>query len=159
MRRTDRQIVDIAAIQGIVEKAKVLHLGLWDGECPYVVPLHYGYTFKDGAFIFYMHSATEGHKLDLIRRYPCVCVELECDVALVSGGEIACKYGAAYASVIGRGQAEIVEDEQEKISALRLLMQNQTGRNFEISAQMADTVAVIKATIPSFTAKSRPMPL
>lgn len=158
MRRKDRQIVDTAQILRIIDTAKVLHLGLFDAEYPYVVPLHYGYEMIDGALIFYMHSAKEGHKLDLIRQNPRVCVALECDVQLVSGGEEACKYGAAYASVLGRGRAEIVDGAQEKIKALRLLMRHQAGRDFAIDARMAAPVAVIKAVIPHFTAKSRPLP-
>ncbi len=50
-------------------------------------------------------------------------------------------------------------DEQEKIAGLKLLMMNQTGREFEIDERMAKTVEVLKVTIHSFTAKSRPLNL
>ena len=155
MRRKDREITDIAEILRIVEKAKVLHLGLLDAGYPYVVPLHYGYEYAEGSLIFYLHSAKEGHKLDLIKSNPQVCVELECDVELVSGGEIPCKYGAAFASVIGRGKAELPEDEAEKIKGLKLLMMHQTGKAFEIDGSMAARVEVIRITVPDFTAKAR----
>ena len=137
MRRKDREITDTAGILRIVGSAKYLHLGLSDGDCPYIVPLHYGYEFEDGQLVFFLHSAKEGHKLDLIRANPNVCVELECGVEPVSGGDVPCRYGAAFASVIGRGRAEIVTDAQEKIRGLSLLMKHQTGREFEISAEMA----------------------
>ena len=84
-----------------------------------------------------------------------VCVELETNVELVSGGDVPCKYGASFASVFGRGKAELVENEQEKIKGLKLLMQNQTQRAFEINEEMAATVAVIKVTVDKFTAKRR----
>lgn len=106
MRRVDREVRDINEILKIVDKAKILHLGLFDIEYPYVVPLHYGYEYKDGILIFYMHAAKEGHKLDLIRRNRNVCIELECDVEEIPGGDIPCKYGSTFASVIGRGYAE-----------------------------------------------------
>ena len=102
-----------------------------------------------------MHSAKEGHKLDRLRHDSRVCVELECDAALVSGGDVPCRYGLSYASVIGWGTAGIVEDEAEKIRGLKLLMKNQTGRDFEFDGKMASAVAVIKAVIPRFTAKAR----
>ena len=86
---------------------------------------------------------------------PHVCVELETNVELVSGGDVPCKYGTSFASVFGRGQAELVENEQEKIKGLKLLMQNQTQRAFEINEEMAATVAVIKVTVDKFTAKRR----
>lgn len=154
MRRKDREVTDINEILKIVDKAKILHLGLFDDEYPYIVPLHYGYEYKDGNLIFYMHCAKEGHKLDLIRNNHNVCVELECDVELISGEDIPCKYGSTFASVIGKGHAEILEDEQEKIIGLKLLMKNQTGRDFEIDERMANIVGVIKVTVHSFTAKA-----
>lgn len=156
MRRKDREITDIDKILNITEKAKILRLGLFDKDYPYVVPLHYGYEFADSRLVFYMHSAKEGHKLELIASNPHVCVELDCDVELISGGEVPCMYGSSFASVIGRGVAEIVSDEQEKIKGLSLLMKHQTGRDFEINSQMAATVAVIRVTLKEFTAKSRP---
>lgn len=158
MRRKDREVTDIKEILHIVDAAKILHLGLIDEGYPYIVPMHYGYEFADGAFVFYMHSAKEGHKLDLIQKDPHVCVELETNVELVSGGEVPCMYGAAFASVIGKGTAEFVEEEQEKIKALELLMKNQTGRAFEITGKMAESVAVIRVVVREFTAKRRAVP-
>ena len=156
MRRKDREITDINQILDIAEGAKILHLGLMDDDgYPYIVPLNYGFETADGSLIFYMHSAKEGHKLDLIRRNAKVCVELECGTELVPGGDIPCRYGLTYASVVGWGTAEIVEDEQEKVRGLKLLMKNQTGRDFEMDGRMASAVEVLKAVVPRFTAKAR----
>ena len=155
MRRKDREITAIEEILQIVATANILHLGLSDGAYPYVVPLHYGWAYKEGQLIFYAHSAAEGHKLDLIREDPHVCAELECNVELISGGDAACKYGSTFASVIGRGTAEIVGDEAEKIRGLQLLMKHQTGRDFAFTAEMAAPVAVIRITLSDFSAKAR----
>ena len=155
MRRKDREITNAEEITRIVEKAKILHLGLFDGDYPYVVPLHYGFTYKDDAFFFYMHSAKEMHKLELIKENPHVCVELECDIVPVSGGQIPCQYGSTYASVIGKGKAELVSDVPEKIHGLELLMENQTGQKFAFDEKMAASVAIIKVVVSDFTAKSR----
>lgn len=156
MRRKDREITDMQQILNIISKAKILRLGLFDKEYPYVVPLHYGYEYAENRLVFYMHSAKEGHKLELIADNPRVCVELDGDVELISGGEVPCMYGSSFASVIGRGMAEIVSDEQEKIKGLTLLMKHQTDRDFEINSQMASTVAIIKVSLNEFTAKSKP---
>ena len=155
MRRKDREVTGLDDILQIVENAKILHLGLFDSDYPYVVPLHYGYEYSDDTFVFYLHSAKEGHKLDLIRTNPNVCVEMECDVEFISGGEVPCKYGASYASVIGRGRAVVIDDVQEKIKGLSLLMKNQTGQEFIINDHMASTVEVVKVVVYEFTAKSR----
>ena len=66
MRRKDREITRIEDILSIVDRAKVLRLGLFDDNFPYIVPLHFGYEYAEGKLIFYMHSAKEGHKLDLM---------------------------------------------------------------------------------------------
>ena len=156
MRRKDREVTDIQPILHIIEKAKILRLELFDGEYPYVVPLHYGYEYAENRLVFYMHSAKEGHKLELIADNPRVCVELDGEAELISGGEVPCMYGSSFASVMGRGTAEIVSDENEKIKGLSLLMKHQTSRDFAITGEMAATVAVIRVTLDEFTAKSKP---
>ena len=63
MRRKDREVTNIIEILQIIEKAKVLHLALFDADYPYIVPLHYGYEYTEGILIFYMHCAKEGHEV------------------------------------------------------------------------------------------------
>lgn len=155
MRRKDREVTEVSEILKIVEAASVLRIGMFDGEYPYVVPMHYGYQYGNDTLVFYVHCAKEGHKLDLIKENPHVCVELETEMEIVSGGEIPCQYGATFASVIGRGQAKIVDDVQEKIHGLEVLMKHQTGRDFEIKEEMAASVTVIKIVVKDFTAKRR----
>ena len=74
MRRKDREVTSIDEIRQILDKAKILHLGLYDDEYPYIVPMHYGYVYQNDSIIFYLHGAKEGHKMDLINRNPKVCV-------------------------------------------------------------------------------------
>ena len=155
MRRKDRDVTDINDILRIVDEAKTLCLGLFDTDYPYIVPLHYGYEYVDGKLVFYVHCAKEGYKLDLIKKEQHVCVELECNVNLVSGGESPCNYGSTFASVIARGIATIVDSEQEKIHGLHLLMKHQTGRHFTFDRDMAESVVVIQIISDSFTAKAR----
>lgn len=162
MRRSDRAVTGADSIERILRTAKVLHLGLVDEGRPYVVPLHYGYEYEDGDLTLYMHSARTGRKVDVIRSAPICFVEMECDVMLDDGGEIPyevpCKYGAYYASVMGEGDAILVEDPAEKAHGLELLMANQTGRHVAISEPMTRSVAVIKVVVPAqgLTAKARP---
>ncbi len=160
MRRTDREVREFEDILKIIEKAKILRLGLFDGVYPYIVPLHFGYTYDSETkdLIFYMHSAKEGHKLDLIRDNPNVCIELDADVEVVSGGDVPCRYGASFSSVIARGSAEILENPEEKVKGLERLMLHQTGRSFEISEQMALSVEVVKVKVLEITAKERKKP-
>ena len=157
MRRKDRQITEIEAIRAILDKAKVLHLAMIDGDRPYVVPLNYGYTLENGRLTLYLHGAKEGRKLDVLQQNDRVAFVLETNVSQVSGGDIPCKYGEAYASVMGEGRAVLLTDSAEKMAALSILMKTQTGRDFAFTPAMTDAVAVLRLDVDSFTAKARPM--
>jgi nitroimidazol reductase NimA-like FMN-containing flavoprotein (pyridoxamine 5'-phosphate oxidase superfamily) len=156
MRRKDREVTGEERIREILEKGKILRVAMMDGAYPYVLPLHYGYEWADGRLTFYMHGAREGRKVELMARRPKVGFELDCDVALDSGGDVPCRYGSLYASVIGRGTASLVEEAAEKIHGLRVLMRTQTGRDFAIDEGMAATVSVMRIDVTDLTAKSRP---
>ena len=69
MRRNDRQVFD-GEIDAILRRGRVLHLGLQDGDAPYVVPVNYGFAVEDGKRVLYFHGAGAGKKLDLLRRNP-----------------------------------------------------------------------------------------
>ena len=157
MRRKDRQITEIESIRAILDKAKVLHLAMIDGARPYVVPMNYGYALADGRLTLYLHSAKEGRKLDVLQNNDRVAFVLETNVSQVSGGDIPCKYSEAYASVMGEGTAVLLDDPVQKIEALQILMKTQTGREFAFTPAMAESVAVIRVNVDSFTAKARPM--
>ena len=157
MTRREREVTDINEIVKILDNAKVLHLGLVDGDEPYVVPMNYGYTMTDGKLTIYLHGARRGRKLDLMRTNPKVFFEMEYGIVPFEG-EIACKYGITYSSVMGKGVAEIVEDIEEKKHGLSVLMKTQTGKDFDFEDKMADVVSVIRIDVLQYTAKHRPAP-
>lgn len=157
MTRREREVTDINEILNILDTAKVLHLGLVDGDEPYVVPMNYGYTMQDGKLTVYLHGARRGRKLDLIRANPKVFFELDCNIEPFEG-DIACRYGITYESVMGRGTAEILEDIEEKKEGLSVLMKTQTGKDFVFEDKMAEIVSVIRINVTEYTAKRRPMP-
>ena len=157
MTKREREVTDINEIIKILDESKVLHLGMVDGDEPYVVPMNYGYTLENGKLTIWLHGAKRGRKLDVIRANPKVFFEMECGITPFEG-EVACKYGITYASVMGRGVAEIVEDIEIKKSALSLLMKTQTGKDFEFEDKLAEVVSIIRIDVSEFTAKHRPAP-
>lgn len=158
MTRREREITDRAEILDILDRCSILHLGLVDGDEPYVVPMNYGYTMdEDGHLTFYLHGATQGRKLDLMRKNPRVFLEMECDVAPFEG-DVACRYGTAYKSLMARGKAVILEDPQEKMTGLSLFMKTQTGRDFEFNERLVKVVSVIRIDVDEYTAKRRNPP-
>ncbi len=155
--RREREVTDPAQILDILNRAKIVHIGLVDGDEPYVVPMNYGFTMEEGKLTLYLHGAKKGRKLDVIRANPKVFFSLECDVQPFDG-DIACRYGTAYASIMGGGTAVILEDSAEKCQALSLFMKSQTGQDFTFDDKMASIVSVIKIDAAYYTAKCRPMP-
>jgi len=157
MTKRERQVTDREEILKILDKCKILHLGLVDGDEPYVVPMNYGYVMEGEQLTLYMHGATKGYKLDLMRKNPKVFFEMECDVQGFEG-EIACQYGTVYQSIMGRGRAEIVEDVERKKEMLTLFMKSQTGRDFTFTDIMVSAVTLVKIDVSEYTAKRRHMP-
>lgn len=155
MRRQDREITDREEQLQIIRSAGVLRLALCDGEFPYIVPMHYGFEEKDGKLCFYLHSAKEGHKIDLIGSGAPACIELEGPTELISGGDVPCKWGAAFSSVICRGHIAPVTDPIEKCHGLQQLMLHQSGRSFVITEAMASAVTVLRFDASEITAKAR----
>ena len=47
MRRQDRMVTNIDEIKSILNSTRIIHLGMMDGDYPYVVPLHFGYEIVD----------------------------------------------------------------------------------------------------------------
>lgn len=158
MTRRELEITDRAEIIDILDRCSILHLGLVDGDEPYVVPMNYGYTMdEDGKLAFYLHGATQGRKLDLMRKNPKVFLEMECDITPFEG-DVACRYGTAYKSLMARGTAVLLEDPQEKMEGLSLFMKTQTGKDFEFNEKLVKVVSVIRIDVTEYTAKRRPMP-
>lgn len=157
MTKRELQITDEKQILNILDRAKVLHLGLCVDNEPYVVPMNYGYTMEDGHLVLYLHSAVRGKKLDMIRANPRVFFEMDCDVTPFEG-QVACQYGLTYSSIMGRGTARIVEDVEEKKQAMSILMKTQTEKDFTFNDRLVSIVAVIRIDVLEHTAKHRPLP-
>lgn len=157
MTRREQQVTDINEIIEILEKSKVVHVGMIDGDEPYVVPMNYGYLLEDGKLTIYLHGARRGRKIDAIKANPKVFYEMCCDITPFEG-EVACKYGITYASIMGRGLATLVEDVEEKKKALSILMKTQTGKDFQFEDKLTTVVSIIKIDTLEFTAKKRPFP-
>ena len=156
--KREREVTDINEIKEILDKSMIVHVGMIDGDEPYVVPMNYGYTLEDGELCIYLHGATVGRKIDIIKANPKVFFEMECDVTPFEG-KVACQYGTTYASVMGLGKAEVLETPEEKIDGLVKFMKTQTGKDFAFDEKIVSIVSVIKITAKDFTAKKRPLPM
>ena len=157
MTKREFTITDEQQLRAILDSAKVLRLGLAVDNVPYIYPMNYGYRMEEGRLTLYLHSAAKGRKLELLRKNPNVCFELDCDYVPFEG-RVACQYGLSYSSVSGRGRAVLVEDVEEKMEAMSVLMKTQTGRDFSFDERLVSIVSVIRVDVSEYTAKHRPIP-
>lgn len=151
MRRKEKQVTDNASIEAIIAGARVCRLGLCDRGQPYVIPLCFGYAQG----VFYLHSAAQGRKIDILRDNPRVCIEIDGDTVLKTG-ESPCKWGMGFKSVIGFGTAAIVTDPAEKCRGLGLIMAHYGGPTEGYAEKALDATTVIRVTISELTAKQSP---
>jgi nitroimidazol reductase NimA-like FMN-containing flavoprotein (pyridoxamine 5'-phosphate oxidase superfamily) len=157
MRRKDREVTDQAAIEQLLKDSEVLRLAIQDEDYPYIVPLNYGYEWpKEGPLTLYVHGATQGHKLDLIRKNNHVGVEIDADHQIITA-ELAHpeKFSYAYRSLIGQGQATIVENLAEKKKGLALLLAKVAPETAitAVPDRMIERTGVVKIEMVAFTAK------
>ena len=148
MRRSEKEIDDIGVIEEILRTASVCRLGLCEGNRPYVVPLCFGY--EENAL--YVHCASQGKKMEILRKNKNVCFEVDIEQEFIKG-ETACDCGMKYRSVIGFGKAVFVEDAESKRKALDIIMQNYLDGTFEYLEEAVEKTVVVKIEIESMSGK------
>jgi nitroimidazol reductase NimA-like FMN-containing flavoprotein (pyridoxamine 5'-phosphate oxidase superfamily) len=148
MRRKEKKITDKSEIKSIIRNSMVCRLGLVDDSSAYVVPLCFG--LKDSSL--YFHSATEGRKIEILKRNSQVCFEFD-NTLEIQAGKTACDWSMQYRSVIGYGQASFVNDPEEKRRALDIIMAQYADGAFEYSDKAMDKTLIIKIDISSMTGK------
>ena len=178
MRRKDREVLGDENIAKIIEQCTTCHVAMTDdadASMAYVIPLSFGYNLNSGVLELYFHCAHVGKKLDCIRKNPNVAFSMCVENRIEIHEEAYCKSGRFYASVVGQGKAEIVEDVTEKCRGLSLLMERQAANSalcsqspdsahssqsaiphkFEFTPEQAATVTVFKITSTNFTGKAK----
>lgn len=152
MRRNDREITDPNEIFDILRRCEVCHLAL-GGEYPYVLPLNFGFCHENGILTLYFHGASEGEKLDRIRRDPRAGFAAETNVRL-RVSESPCGCTAGFESVIGFGAASVVTDPDEREKGLTLLLRHCGHEgNLDFDPRVLEKTTVFKLTADRFTAK------
>ena len=149
MRRNDREITDRRDIDEIIKRCRVCHLAMCDDGQPYVVPLNFGY---DGRFLFF-HTASEGRKIDIIKRNNRVGFEFDILHDIVTS-EQACKWGAKYESVMGSGTAEIVDDLEAKKDALEWIMRQYGNGAWDFKEEILKKTLVLRVRILEISGKA-----
>lgn len=147
----NKMISDSGLIKEIIDKCQVCNLGMVDTQGkPYVLPFNFG--FEDE--VIYLHSAREGHKIDILKNNPEVCVSFSTDHQLFHRHEpMACSYGMKYRSVLAFGKVVFIEDYDEKVRILNIFMRKYAGREFPFNAPAVNNVLIYKVEIARIEGK------
>ena len=146
MRRFRQELSENESLE-ILKKGKVGVLAVsGDDGYPYAVPLNY--AFDNGCI--YVHSASQGHKIDALARNP------KCSFCIVDKDDVVPEEFTSYfRSVIAFGEGEVVASEEDKIKALKLLCEKYSpglDPMFEINKSLK-AVTVIRINLKRITGK------
>jgi nitroimidazol reductase NimA-like FMN-containing flavoprotein (pyridoxamine 5'-phosphate oxidase superfamily) len=149
MRRKDKEIQHRDLLDQVIARAQVCRLGLCKNNMPYIVPLSFGY---DGTSI-YLHTATEGMKVDYIAANNRVCFEFEHEVRVIPDKDKACKWSFSFYSVIGFGTIEEIVESPRKLYALNQIMQHYSGKEWNFDEDLVKKVRLWSISIDQITGK------
>lgn len=159
MRRKDREITNFEEIINVMKACKVCHVAFHDEEYPYVVPMNFGMEVNGNEVILYFHGANTGKKHDLIRKNNKVAFVMEVTSGIVTGSHVgACECTMEFASIMGTGVIDYLEENTEKIEALHTLMAQYNvyeGEEYHFHDEMVPKTAVLRLRVNSLSGKRR----
>lgn len=155
MRRSDREITDPKIIEEFVAGEQILRVAFYDEGDIYIVPVNYGYLYKNDKYLFYFHGAKAGRKYELSKSKPVVGFEIDGKYKLIEN-ENACDYSATFQSVIGTGTLQIVDNMEEKKLGLNALMKQISQQSdWSYDDKMLEAVAVYKLDVTKIACKAK----
>jgi len=150
MRQKKREVRDRKIIDDIIRRCRVCRLAMCDNGQPYVLPLNFGY---DGQFL-YFHAASEGKKIDMIKKNNRVGFEFDILHEIIAAPK-ACDWGARYESVVGSGTAEIMDALEDKKTALTYIMRQYGSDALDFSAEIMEKTLVLRVYIREICGKMK----
>jgi len=115
LRRLDKEIKDLEQIRKILKTAQFMTISMAVNNQPYLVSLTYTYDEHDNCL--YFHCASEGKKIEYLKKNNLVWGEVLLDYGY-SQGE--CTH--LYASVHFSGRVKFIEDLDERYHAFELMI-------------------------------------
>lgn len=152
MRRAKKEIQDKGVVDNFLHTCPVGRLGtIGKDGYPRIKPINFFYN--NGKI--YFHSAREGEKIDDIVRDSRVAFEIDEPLGYVKSVNNPCSAKYLYRSIIIKGRAAIVDDNGERLLALRSLMEKYQpeGGYGDFLPEKLKITAVIRIDIEEITAK------
>lgn len=153
MSNPERIVSNVEEILAIIKTQQICRIALNDESSPYIVPVNFGYEYRDDRWTIWFHGARTGKKMRLLRKNPAISIEIDGDHRLIEAEE-ACDYGYAYTSMIASGEATIVQDREEMKHGLDMIMcQAAPGRAFRYREDMMKAVCVVRINCQTLTCR------
>lgn len=165
MRRAEREVTDPAQVEQILRDCDDMRVAYQDAQGLTIVPVNFAYTADfettPHRLTLFAHSAVEGRKIDAIcaagNALP-VAFEMDCDTRIHTS-HTPCATTTEFRSLVGTGTASLVDDVEEKIAALRLLLEQCAGMpDAPLLPRQVSKVAVWRIDAIDFKAKHHPAP-
>lgn len=157
MRRKDREVTDFNEIIKIIDECEIVHIGLADGDYPYIVPLNFAYEVVDEQVSLYIHGAMAGRKYEMLQKKPCCSFEMDLPLqmdCLVEQKDVTMRYKC----VMGKAIAHFLDGEERQRAIDDVIMaRHEETKHFEYNQAMVARTAVIRLEVTEMTAKVNPL--
>lgn len=149
VRRKDR-LWDLHEADELLTKGEFGFLSLVDENEAYGIPISYA---REGGNI-YFHCAFEGRKISAIKKNSSACFVVVGNTKVRPS-----EFTTSYQSVMAQGKIALVEDEEERRSALRLLIKKYSPDFSEVGEKYINSsfhrTAVLRFEIACISAKHK----
>jgi uncharacterized protein len=157
IREPQRAVYDREEVYSILDEGFICHVGFAVDGQPFVIPTSYGRKQAS----LYLHGSAASRMLRHMKQALPVCVT----VTLLDGIVLArsvFNHSMNYRSVVILGKANLVEDREEKLTALRVLSEHILPGRWNDARQPNDqelkATSVLRVPIEEFSAKVRTGP-
>ena len=156
-REPERAVYDRAAAYQVLDEAFICHVGFTVDNQPFVIPTGFGRSGDN----LYIHGSAASRMLRNLDQGIAVCVTVTLLDGLVLARSIF-NHSMNYRSVVVLGTAVAVEDQAEKLQALRTLSEHILPGRWEESRQPNErelkATLVMRLPITEYSAKMRTGP-
>jgi nitroimidazol reductase NimA-like FMN-containing flavoprotein (pyridoxamine 5'-phosphate oxidase superfamily) len=148
--RRQEKSMEKEEIFSIIKEKTHMTVSMCCNEEPYLVTVNYAFDRHINSF--YFHCANEGKKLDFLRKNSKVYGQILDDRGYITGE---CNYN--YATVQFTGEAGFTDNEEEKYSALDLMIEKLESEPEKVKKKMLSRnlsgVTIIKVKVEHFSGK------
>ena len=152
MLKAKLEVTDREKISDFLKNNRVVRLAFNTDSAPYIVPMNYGFEYNDGELVLFLHCATQGRKIELIKKDPYIGFEIDATINTVTA-DVACRFSIKYESIIGTGHICITDD-AEKVNCLNKIMLQFSGKEkWDYDEKFLKRTSTLKLIVDDFTMK------